>query len=102
MNPTDRGAYVVTLTDKATGKRLRTITIRLDSGEKTKAIRGLPVSMKWDATESIVDVTIGGEFLIRVAVPAMPSSAVMRTNNAIHPSRRLASNLKHSFLAATT
>lgn len=92
MKPTDRGAYVVTLTEKATGKLLRTITIRLDSGEKTKTIRGLPVSMKWDATESIVDVTIDGEFLTRIAVPAMTSSAEMRTNKAIHPSRRSAAN----------
>jgi hypothetical protein len=74
LEPAARGAYVVTLSEKATRRLLRTNTIRLDSGEKTKSIRGLPVVINWDATETSVDVTLDGEFLIRVAVPAIASN----------------------------
>jgi hypothetical protein len=87
MNPTSRGTYVVTLTEKASGRILRTNSIRLDSGQKTKSIRGLPVSMDWNATESAADVTIDGEFLIRISVPTSGVSGETRTNNAMHPSR---------------
>jgi hypothetical protein len=87
LEPTDGGTYVVSLTDKATGKLLRTHAIRLNSGEKTKAIRELPVSMKWDATESHVDVAIDGAFLIRLAVPTPTSSTESRTNQAMEQDR---------------
>ena len=87
MEPTSGGTYVVTLTEKATGRLLRRNTIRINSAEWTKTIRGQLVLMRWDATETTVDVTIDGELLIRIAVPATPSNAEMRTNNAMHPSR---------------
>lgn len=89
MEPTTRGTCVVTLTEKATGQLLRTNTIRLDSGQRTRSIRGLPVSMNWDATESTADVTIGGEFLVRISVPPTDDHGAMRTNEAMHPSRRI-------------
>ena len=64
------GTYIVTLTGKATGNALRSATIKLNSKEKTKSLRGLPVSMNWDSLESYSDIIIDGEFLIRVSVPA--------------------------------
>jgi hypothetical protein len=86
MQPKSGGTYVVTLTEKNSGRLLRTNTIRLDSRQKTKSIRGLQVSMGWDATESTADVTIDGEFLVRVAVPTETQSGKPRTNNAMHES----------------
>ncbi len=92
MEPTHGGTYLLTLTEKTTGKVLRETTIKLNSRETTKAIRGRPVLMKWDASETTIDVTIDGEFLIRVAVPTETQDGETRTNNAMHPSRRSAAS----------
>lgn len=81
--PTPGGAYVVTLTDKATGQLLRINSIQLDSEQKTKSIRGLPVSMVWDATESTADIIIDGEFLVRISTPV--TSGPMETKASNHP-----------------
>ena len=69
MRETVAGAYVVTLVDKSTGSTLRSATIKLNSKEKTRTLRGLPVSMTWDASESYSDIIIDGVFLIRMSVP---------------------------------
>ncbi len=58
MEPEAGGTYVLTLSEKTTGKLLRTNAVRFNSGEMTKSIRGLPVLIQWDATETTVDVTI--------------------------------------------
>jgi hypothetical protein len=70
MKPTLGGTYVITLRNKATGRTLRSATVKLSSEEETKALRGLPVSMNWDSSESYVDMDIAGDFLIRMSVPA--------------------------------
>lgn len=72
--PTDEtfaGTYVVTLIDKATGNTLRSTTVELNSKERTKSLRGCPISMIWDATESTADITIDGNFLVRISTPVV-------------------------------
>ena len=69
MRETVAGAYVVTLVDKSTSSTLRSATIKLNSKEKTRSLRGLPISMNWDAAESYSDIVIDGELLIRTSVP---------------------------------
>jgi hypothetical protein len=69
MDETAGGTYDVTLKDKSTGHTLRSATITLGSNEKTRSLRGFPVSMKWDASESYSDIVIDGEVLIRISVP---------------------------------
>ncbi len=69
MDDTVAGTYVVTLTEKATGNTLRSATVKLNSREKTRSLRGLPVLMNWDPSESYTDIIIDGDFLIRVTVP---------------------------------
>jgi hypothetical protein len=70
IDETVGGTYRVTLKDKATGGTLRSATVKLNSNEKTRSLRGLPVSMSWDAPESYSDITIDGVFLIRLSVPS--------------------------------
>lgn len=71
MKETVGGTYTVTLKDKATGNTLRTATVKLNANEKTRSLRGLPVSMSWDVAESYSDITIDGVFLIRLSVPLL-------------------------------
>jgi hypothetical protein len=70
MSETVGGTYTVTLKDKTTGKTLRSATVKLNANEKTRSLRGLPISMSWDAQESYSDITIDGVFLIRLSVPS--------------------------------
>lgn len=70
MDETVGGTYIVTLKDKTTGNTLRSATVKLNSDEKTRSLHGLPISMSWDASESYADVTIDGDFLIRLSVPS--------------------------------
>jgi hypothetical protein len=70
MDETVGGTYTVTLKDKTTGSTLRTATVKLNANEKTRSLRGLPISMSWDAAESYSDITIDGVFLIRLSVPS--------------------------------
>ena len=69
MNETVAGAYVITLSDKITGRVLRTATVKLNSNEKTRPLRGIPITMIWDSSESYSDIMLDGDFLIRVSVP---------------------------------
>ncbi len=69
MDDTVGGTYTVTLTDRLTGNTLRTATVKLNSNEETKSLRGLPVSMIWDPSESYADIIVDGAFLIRISVP---------------------------------
>ncbi|MDZ4851659.1 MAG: hypothetical protein SGI77_20420 [Pirellulaceae bacterium] len=71
IDETFGGTYVVTLKDKSTGSTLRYAAVKLNSKEKTRSLRGLPVSMIWDASESYSDIIIDGEFLIRMSVPTI-------------------------------
>ena len=69
MNETVGGTYIVTLKDRSTGNTLRSATVKLNSNDETKSLRGVPVSMIWDPSESYSDIIIDGAFLIRVSVP---------------------------------
>lgn len=71
MEQTFGGSYVVTLRDKVTSQVLRTVRVTLNSKELTKSLRGLPVSMIWDASESCADVSVDGDFLLRMSVPTL-------------------------------
>ena len=73
MKETFRGTYAVTLKEKPTGKPVRSATVKLNSKEKTRSLRRLPVSMIWDASESYCDIIIDGSFLIRISVAAITS-----------------------------
>jgi len=70
MDETVGGTYVVKLVDKSTGSTLRSATIKLNSKEKTRSLRGLPVSMNWDTFESYSDIVIDGELLMRMYMPS--------------------------------
>lgn len=69
MEPTAAGTYDITLRDKPADKTLRRVTVKLNRKEKTKSLRGLPVTMNWDETESYVDISVDGGFLVRISVP---------------------------------
>lgn len=69
MEPTTAGAYDITLRDKRADTTLRQVTVKLNQKEKTKSLRGLPVTMDWSGTESYVDISVDGAFLVRISVP---------------------------------
>jgi hypothetical protein len=69
MKPTLEGTYVITLRNKATGRAVRSATVKLNADERTKALRGVPVSMNWESSETYADINIDGDFLIRMSVP---------------------------------
>ena len=69
MEPTAAGTYDITLRDKRADTTLRHVTVKLNRKEKTKSLRGLPITMNWDGTESYVDISVDGAFLIRISVP---------------------------------
>lgn len=69
MEKTSGGTYEIELINKATGQTLRYLNIQLGSREKTKTLRGIPITMVWNKEETLVDIIIDGEFLARVSVP---------------------------------
>lgn len=69
MEPTVAGTYDITLRDRQAETTLRQVTVKLNRKEKTKSLRGLPVTMNWDGTESYVDISVDGTFLVRISVP---------------------------------
>lgn len=69
MEPTTAGTYDITLRDRQADTTLRRVTVTLNRNEKTKSLRGLPVTMNWDGTESYVDISVDEAFLVRLSVP---------------------------------
>ena len=69
MDPAVAGTYSIMLRENKTGRTLRSATVKLNSKEKTKSLRGLPVSMTWDSLETYADIGVDGDFLMRISVP---------------------------------
>lgn len=75
------GTYEIELRDTRTERVLRTYTIQLDPNERLMPLRATNVTIQWDAAETTADITVDGEFLIRVAV-AKPVTDLNNTTNA--------------------
>lgn len=69
VSPTIAGTYKILLIENATGNTIRAVEIQLNSKERTKPLRGLPVTTVWDAAESSVDIMVDGTFLVGISMP---------------------------------
>lgn len=70
LEKTDGGKYEIRLIDKSNNKTLRKVVLQVAADQSTESVRGGNTDIRWNATETKVEVIVKGEPLLELPIPS--------------------------------